>query len=457
MDALGVGHPEYQRKSLSFIELPDKETPLPDITLADGVTIEGTVRLENRTPVPSATVTWDDPSSMNPQSTITDKDGHYRFTGIRANDQQRLVTVRAGSFDLHDGSPPAPYWESSVYHQGLLKPGDHIALDLIARPSFAVEHAAWKQIRGQERKAITSSLSSTMPIPNTGVRHVYNDTVSVRDQAGTILWKKSGLNLEGGVNPHLMAVDFQRKTLWVGDKRNNRVLHYAANGDLLSETKDVGTFSLAVDPKTGNAMVITNQDSYISDKLLVISPDGQILHTWSFKGVDIAYSAHDDCFWTAGQTVQKFDREGNLLATADRKFAFFAISLSVNEQDGSVWVAESRQRQVSGSNSQVWIFSPDATTRKNLPLDLDVYSVSVDAPRHAAWVVGSNHLFKTDLDGNLLAEIPLNAQGRGNIEPDTGYQWWTDHKGQVSRLDTDGHLVYHESTTTAKTICIFPK
>src|SRR5262249_21929085 len=128
----------------------------------------------------------------------------------------------------------------------------------------------------------------------------YNDTLTLRDSAGSILWQKSGINTSNE-HAHSVAADPERTTIWVcEDGGSNRLLQYSLAGDLNFEKPDIQGWAVAIDPKTGNAWVLTNKNQYPGEKLVVFGPSGERLHDFDIKGIDIAYSTIEDCFWIVG-------------------------------------------------------------------------------------------------------------------------------------------------------------
>jgi hypothetical protein len=328
-------------------------------------------------------------------------------------------------------------------------------LDVTLRRSAALRLADWKAQAGKslETKSLVAILDDADPAYN-GKEH-YNDLLTVRDSSGKVVWQKSNLSISQSVSGnHELAADPQRGTLWVTEAVGRRLINFSRDGAINWEKQDVHANAVAIDPKTGNGWVLTENGTIYGDALIVFGADGRKLHEWKLKGLDIAYSAHDDCFWLAGKRLQKVDREGNFLAESSVDFPWVATSVSVNEKDGSVWVAEGRHPNVTESRGRVWIFEPDGRTRKSFSVDVDNRCVVVDAPRGAAWVSGRTGTYKVDLDGQVLTAIPV--AGALCVEGDTGYVWLASSEG-AWRLDMDGKPVWGEATPKSqKWVCMLP-
>jgi hypothetical protein len=447
--SLVARHPDYGTERVQGVATAGAHARALEIRLPNGIVIEGTVRLKSTgAPVEGAKVTLGYPADP-PMTTTSDKQGHYRFGGVDKFDgtSQRDVHAEAG------GSPPK--WEGQAYYEKPLRLGDRATVDVLLEPSASSRLADWQQKPGKplEGRSRVAVLDDADPDWTSG-RH--RDTVVVRDTAGTVLWRATGLNvcqdIGGG---HKMAADPQRGTLWAAEVVGGRLINYSRDGAIAWEKPNVSPHAIAIDPKTGNAWVLTQSHTIYGDALLVFSPAGEPLHDWKIQGYDIAYSARDDCFWVTGKELVKVAKDGKVLAKAPESFPWTSVAVSVNERDGSVWVAEGRHPNVTDSRGRIWIFGPDARPRKSFSVDVDSRGLVVDTPRKAAWVMGRRGVFKLDLDGNVLAEAPV-GWGSLCVESDTGYVWAAGREA-VWRLDTDAKPVWREATPkTQKWVSILP-
>jgi hypothetical protein len=99
------------------------------------------------------------------------------------------------------------------------------------------------------------------------------------------------------------------------------------------------------------------------------------------------------------------------------------------------------------SRGRIWVFNPDGSQRKQFSVDHDCRSLAVDSARGVAWIGGDRRLCKVDLQGNVLADAPIEYASSCALEPDTGYVWCSSFRGGVWRLDTDAHAVWSDTTT----------
>jgi DNA-binding beta-propeller fold protein YncE len=117
-----------------------------------------------------------------------------------------------------------------------------------------------------------------------------------------------------------------------------------------------------------------------------------------------------------------------------------ANTVTVNQQDGSVWVTEYEHPDVPGSLNRILIVELDGRVRKQF--DHTANAIVLDEARNTAWVVVGGALTKVDFSGQELARMPLEVRSLF-VEPDTGYVWVTDDQA-IYRLDSDGHCVWSE-------------
>ena len=143
----------------------------------------------------------------------------------------------------------------------------------------------------------------------------YDDTLKVLGDRGKVLWQYSHLNIcqtSGGACMHWSLI---RSEAACGLRR--AWANGFSSSTLMAKLRGKGlTFareSLAIDPATGNAWVLTSEGTIYGKSLLVFSPEGEQLQEIKTSGFDITYSVHDDCFWIVreeSRTSRKVDREG---------------------------------------------------------------------------------------------------------------------------------------------------
>ena len=140
------------------------------------------------------------------------------------------------------------------------------------------------------------------------------------------------------------------------------------------------------------------------------------------------------------------------------EFPWVATCVSVDEKDGSVWVAEGRHPNVIESRGEVWVFETDGSVRKTFTTFSNVRALVVDSERGVAWIGDMDGIVKVDRDGKTLAEAPIGMSSSCTLEPDTGYAWFATYKGGLYRVDKDAHLAWSETSSgVQKFIAVWPE
>ena len=228
----------------------------------------------------------------------------------------------------------------------------------------------------------------------------YDDRLYLLDGEGNVKGAVSGFNIcETLGSPHMLAVDETRKTLWVAENVGTRLRQFnLATGELLRTIPDLRANSLAVDPDTGNVWVQIAEGNVYDGRVRVVSPSGQMVAEHRIPGFDIVYSHHDDCFWVVGQIVHKVAKNGGVLGKIAGQIPFTAVSVSIDEKTGAVWVAIRAHAQVTGSTPELWTVSSTVQIERRIDLgELIPYSVAVDTDNGVVWVgcVGTTLRFTT--------------------------------------------------------------
>ena len=102
--------------------------------------------------------------------------------------------------------------------------------------------------------------------------------------------------------------------------------------------------------------------------------------------------------------------------------------------------------RVTGINAILANLDSQGNVRKGIVIKdrLAVWCVAVDGERGSVWVGTYYGVLKMTLDGDIVAEIPLNGYSL-SVEPDTGCVW-VGAKSGLYRLDPDGNLIWSKET-----------
>jgi RNA polymerase sigma factor (sigma-70 family) len=411
------------------------EQEIPDIKLPDGITVEGAVRLASTgQPISGATVDLGFAGDEAQRSTISDAQGHYRIAGLDWEQLQMGRTVRLHAFT----GAKLPALDGFTNYANPLAPGDDATgVDVSISATYESLHAAWK--------------SKTAPAPPSRYRLAVLDhldppiTGHPRPQDTLTFYDGQGIPHRLFDEPNQcdsFAIDPRDRSVWVSES-DQCLSKFNSNGTLAWSRPGQQTDKLAIDPKTGNAWMLSGGYTIYEGDLLVIDPTSKLLNKWRIHGQDIAYSPADDCFWVAAQTAQKISRDGKVIAESQLRFAFRASSLAVNQKDGSVWICEAGHPEIPASQDRILLLSPDAQLRKSI--DCPAREVAIDETRGFAWAVG-RCLTKLDLAGNVLLSVPARGSHVA-IEPDTGCVWICSDT-EIERIDPNGNLIESRPTNS---------
>ncbi len=401
---------------------------LGKMVLKDGITVSGTVKHEDGTPAAGAVVAigW----VGDEKTTTADAQGVYRFVGM----QQELFYNEPTALRVKVGEPLE--WEGTGKCAGRLQPGDKASgVDLVVKRAMESKQREWQKTAGAAAESKYLAAIVDDADPQGGGKETYDDTVSEIDGQGHTRWQRGGMNVYVWLQGHGIAQNPVDHSLWLVGAQLTKL---RSDGTVEFEKKDVRVNSLAVDPKTGNVWVVVNEGTAPGPRIVIYNLAGEKLKEVKIATFEIAYSAHDDCFWTASETLQKLNRDGKVMLEGEKHFDWLGAGLSVNESDGSVWAVDPNQ-QDSASSGQVIVFEPDGRVRRTI--ELAARGVAVDVARGHAWLSGTpDGLVEVTLNGDVVKSVPV-ASASVAVEPDTGCVWVAGNKG-IWRVDANGNYLW---------------
>lgn len=454
---LFANHSVYSGERKDNVQVSTSQTHIPDITLSMGIIIEGTVRYKDTgEPAQNYQIRVKHRGREMDLETTTNELGYYLVDGLTEGDFFDTTTITA--LDSTD----QPHWVGTATVRAHMKKGDHFRdVDILLEHPFEYRHEQWLQQKGislASRYAVCVLNNSDIAYRN---KAIYEDTLSLYDNDGTLQWQQVGFNTcqdVGGSN-QLVYSPFDR-SLWVSENVSRKLMKVSqTDGSAILEFSAQPVNALACDPLTGNVWALLSDGTIFGSGLVVINKDGELVKQYPHKGNNITYSSHDDCFWLVGKNVQKISRQGELLNQWSEKIGWVAVSVAVDERDGSIWVAERAHSQTEGSQDRIWVLEPSGQVRTQvkLPTQKSPSSLALDTLHDAAWIGTYTGLLKLDMAGNILVEIPLRAT-YVTIELDTGYVWVSARDKGVHRLDREGRsvTVLPEAGKYNRWICLIP-
>ena len=276
--------------------------------------------------------------------------------------------------------------------------------------------------------------------PNYKGSGTHGDGIRLIAADGKELYIRKGLNncQTIGAN-HGVVIDSVRGHVFFRELVTNRVTGMDFAGKTLFQT-EMGANSLAVDPRTGNLWCLTGTGTINSGKTSVLDSNGGLIQTYTLDGFDIAYDPHDDAFWSVGEYVMKFNRQGEILfRTTKAKWSY--ASVAPNKQDGSAWVVERNHPDVPGSANRLLLFDDKGHELKKLDLEgRDPFGVACDSETGTAWVVILRKgILRVPVKGEPLPLFDFPAESI-SIGPDSG-QIWIGTQTEMLRLDKEGKVL----------------
>jgi prepilin-type processing-associated H-X9-DG protein len=214
---------------------------------------------------------------------------------------------------------------------------------------------------------------------------------------GAIQGAFTGLHLVGALGgSHMLTIDATRKRLWVAENMGDRLWKFdLSTGKLEGRFWGITAEALAVEPGSGNVWVLTRGDP---GRTLVVSPEGKVLARHNVAGSDIVYNPRDKSFWTAGSEINKVDRTGRVVSSM-KDLGYRAVSLSVDEGNGDVWVAIVCHPRRPLSRNELWQIDSNANIKRKIDLgELRPMCVEVDSENDSVWVgcLGTTLRYSTD-------------------------------------------------------------
>jgi beta-lactamase regulating signal transducer with metallopeptidase domain len=219
------------------------------------------------------------------------------------------------------------------------------------------EAMAAKEISGQKVDKDFCLLLLDDCDPDFKGKDTYEDKLYLLDNEFKIKGSLSGLNICRNVGGnHALAVDEKRKTAWVAESVGDRLFHInLKTGMIIQVLGNIKASSVSIDPKTGNAWVLTSEGTIYGKELVVFNPKGKSIANYDIHGQDIVYSRKDDCFWVVGKTVLKVNKKGDVLGKIEGQIPWCAVSVDIDENNGNAWIVVRAHSQVEGSRDEIWI------------------------------------------------------------------------------------------------------
>lgn len=270
----------------------------------------------------------------------------------------------------------------------------------------------------------------------------YQDNLTLLDATGKQTFRISGFNNCQAIgSSHAIAVDTGRKCIWVIENVAHRIRRFDLTGKETLTINGVAGSAIAIDPETGNVWALVG-DNIGQCKTVVYTDKGQLLDTHDISGWDIVYDRRSKAFWIAEKTLTKVTADkGEVLFSIDIS-TWSASSVDVDPRDGAAWVAVRAHGQVRGSSNRLIKFDADGNEQASVELGpKNPFKVSVDRQDGSVWVAHVNKsVQRFSVDGVSQAEYPVTAM-TVQVDP-MGQGVWVVTPTEVQKLTRDGEVVH---------------
>lgn len=241
----------------------------------------------------------------------------------------------------------------------------------------------------QDLKLATARYKILLLEDRDGDKDQYDDRLYLIDSDGYTEGAITGFHIGGSFGgSHVLALDEQRRTLWVVELAGGRLWHFdLAGGKLLRKVRMPGVTAAAVDPATGNVWCAISAGRIGEGCLQVMSPSAEPIATHPIAGFDITYSIHDNSFWVVGKSVHRVGINGKVLGEVTDQIPWTAVSVSVDQKTGNAWVVVRDHPNIAGSRPELWAVDENARIQQRIDLgELIPSCVAVDSDNEIVWV-----------------------------------------------------------------------
>ena len=245
----------------------------------------------------------------------------------------------------------------------------------------------------------------------------------------------------------MIATDAKRGWFWFLESVGKRVHKLDREGKELLVIKDIEASSLAVDPESGNVWVVVTHGLIYGDHTEVYDADGKLVGKHEVRGWDIAYDPKGKSFWLAGKDLTKIEAQTGQVLLAKPVTAWCASSIAVHAATGTVWMTARRHPDVAKSANELLSFDNEGNLKNSVDLGesdenhlILPFRVSVNQQDGSVWVTllrtGVRHYSSA---GELKCERALWAMA-AEAAPGSDDSWVVVPQGLV-RLNSDGKIV----------------
>ncbi len=273
--------------------------------------------------------------------------------------------------------------------------------------------------------------------PNFDGEGPHHDAVRAFDSNGKELWAHTELNNRTVYRDgHGVVLDRRRGRIYFRENVGDRITALDFAGRKRWHVDNIDADTLAVDAQTGNLWCSCGR-STDTGETVVFDQDGNEIATYPYRAMDMAYDPNSDAFWLVGREILKLSRNGEVLFR-EPSDGWCCNAVSVNPNNGRVWVAENYQMGVP--DDRLSLRNPDGSVARNVALgDEHVFVLECDPRGGGAFFGGIKmSLERVSPDGKRrkIGKFPATAV---SVSPTTGDIWIATEEA-VLRLDEAGNI-----------------
>ncbi len=264
------------------------------------------------------------------------------------------------------------------------------------------------------------------------------DTLSLIDDAGAVQWRTTGFGIcetIGGV--HRLAIDVQRRRIYVAENLANRVTALDFAGRRRMEIDGINASAIAVDEQWGHVWVSFG-DSINAGETLIFDPEGTVLNSLPFRGVDLVNvkDSGTGSFWMSGTHTRQVNSAGKILL--ERQHAAWCEPTLATTGDNVIWVGERSHPDVKKSADRVRrLRSGEVDLTVELP-EHDPFVIVPDQSE-GLWVGGYQGLRHISSRGELGPVIDLKVMALERVRRGEGL--YVASQDEIVKISDRGEIL----------------
>ncbi|WP_395752645.1 hypothetical protein [Prosthecobacter sp.] len=270
----------------------------------------------------------------------------------------------------------------------------------------------------------------------------YEDHLTFVSAAGTQGFRVTGINVcESVGSHHLIAADSQRRCVWVSENVGGCIKRYDLDGKVTATIAAKGCGAIAVHPESGHVWAIVSETGdFTKSRTVVFDEKGTEIMTYAASGVDIVFSGRENAFWVVGRQLYKIFATDSFVDLSQHVTAWCGVSVDVDPQSGAVWIAAREHPNVEGSKNQLLKFDREGRQLAAVSTGvLGPFCLSVNPQDGSVWMVNFRRsLEHFSPEGKTLLQCPVPALA---VQADRSGGVWAVTAKEILKLSAKGETL----------------